>query len=138
MTFNFDAHEDFIDSRDIIARIAELEAEWEENTGAIIADYAVLGVDDLAAGLAEDDAFELHTLHQFVEAYSADIADWEYGETLIHEDYFTEYVKDFLRDTGYIASDFPEWIEIDWDATADNVKCDYQEVILNGQTYYAR
>lgn len=138
MTFNFDTLGDIIDSRDIIERIAELEAEWEEATGNDIADYAYLSEDDLKAGLNEDDAHELAILREFVEENAGDIEDWEHGASLIHADFFTEYTRELLQDVGYIPADFPTWIVIDWDETADNVAEDYFQVMLNGQTFYVR
>jgi hypothetical protein len=32
----------------------------------------------------------------------------------------------------------PDWIVIDWDATADNLKVDYTEVEFDGVTYLVR
>ena len=68
------------------------------------------------------------------EGYS----DWSYGETLIREDYFTDYTQDTLADCGYIPKDLPHWIVIDWEETADNLKIDYMEVSFMGETYFMR
>jgi hypothetical protein len=57
---------------------------------------------------------------------------------LIEEDDFDEYCKELLEDCGYISKDFPVWIEIDWDATANNVRQDYQEVEFRGTNYLFR
>ena len=64
--------------------------------------------------------------------------EFEYGCTLIEEDDFEDYVEDMLIDCGYISKDFPTWIEIDWKATAENVKQDYSELEYKGDTYYFR
>jgi hypothetical protein len=64
--------------------------------------------------------------------------DFEFGCTLIHYDYFTEYTKELLIDCGYISKDFPTWIEIDWNATAENVMYDYSEINYRGETYLFR
>ena len=60
------------------------------------------------------------------------------GETLIREDYFTQYVQEMLEDCGDIPSDLPHYIVIDWEATADNLKQDYAEIDIFGDTYYIR
>jgi rubrerythrin len=57
---------------------------------------------------------------------------------LIHEDDFTDYTEDLCKDCGYISDDFPSWIEIDWDATADNVRMDYTSVDFDGESYLVR
>ena len=43
-----------------------------------------------------------------------------------------------LKGCGYISDDFPSWIEIDWEATAENVKQDYSELEYEGETYFYR
>ena len=43
-----------------------------------------------------------------------------------------------LIDCGTIPADLPSWVEIDWDATAHNVKVDYNTVDINGGTYWFR
>ena len=57
---------------------------------------------------------------------------------LIHEDDFEEYTEELCKDCGYISDDFPWWIKIDWEATADNVKMDYTSVDFEGESYLVR
>ena len=57
---------------------------------------------------------------------------------LIAEDDFEEYVEELVTDCGYISKDLPSWIEIDWKATANNVRQDYSEVDFRGTTYLYR
>ena len=65
-------------------------------------------------------------------------SEFDFGVTLITEDDFTDYVEDLLKGCGYISDDFPSWIEIDWEATAENVKQDYSELEYEGETYFYR
>lgn len=65
-------------------------------------------------------------------------SEFDFGVTLIPEDDFTNYTKELLEDCGYIPNDFPSWIEIDWKATAENVKQDYSELEYKGKTYLYR
>lgn len=134
---NFDGSDEFFDSRDVIARIEELTEEWEEVTGEDFDEYS-LSVDDYMNGLSEDDAVELEALINLREEATGVIPDFEHGETFIHEDSFTDYAKELVTDTGYISADLPDWIEIDWEATAENIKVDYTEFEFRGETYYAR
>lgn len=126
----FDMTQDFFDSRDVIERIEELEALEE----AALADDATQEDVDAWDRVLDD---ELAILREFAEDAS-NASDWAYGETFIHERHFTEYTKDMLADCGYIPDDVPDWIVIDWEETADNVKVDYTEYTLDGNTYYAR
>ena len=64
--------------------------------------------------------------------------EWSYGLTLIPEDDFEDIIKQDLKDCGYISKDLPSWIEIDWEATANNIKVDYGEVEFRGETYLFR
>lgn len=64
--------------------------------------------------------------------------DFDYGEAIIHEDEWEDYVIEMLEDTGYIPKDFPTWIEIDWDKTAENVRRDYMTATYEGTDYYMR
>ena len=63
---------------------------------------------------------------------------FKYGIQLIHEDDIDDYLHELLIDCGYIPKDLPSWIEIDWNATYDNMKQDYSKIELNGNTFYVR
>ena len=65
-------------------------------------------------------------------------SEFEYGVTLVDVDDWEEFVEQDLEDTGYIPKDFPSWIEIDWKATANNVRQDYTEVTYQGNSYLGR
>ena len=78
-----------------------------------------------------------------LEALKEEISDnsdegFEYGIQLIHENYIDDYLDELLEDCGYIPKDMPSWIKIDWQATYDNMKEDYNEIELNGNTFYIR
>lgn len=118
MTTNqVDNTQDLLDSRDVIARIAELEEQESRS---------------------EDDQAELDALNAL--ANDADCSpDWEYGETLIRDSYFTEYAQDLAEDIGAIGRDV-QWplMYIDWDAAAESLKMDYMSVEFDGVDYWIR
>ena len=58
--------------------------------------------------------------------------------TFIHEDYFTQAMEELCEDIGYLPEGAPDWLVIDWDATADNLRADYTDVEFRGSTYWAR
>jgi len=110
--------DDVIDSRDVIERIEEIEAE--------ICDGDFSNEDELAT---------LKALADEAETYAP---DWKYGEALIRDSYFVEYVQEMLEDCGDIPKDLPHYIEIDWQKTARNIRVDYTAVEFGGVTYWIR
>ena len=128
----FDMNQDFFDSCDLIERLEELEALEE----AALDDDATQ--EDVNEWTRELDN-ELATLREFAEDAQY-CADWQYGETFIHERYFTQYAIDLVQDCGYIPADLPGWIvsNINWEGVANDLKIDYSEYELDGNTYYAR
>ena len=110
--------DDVIDSRDVIARIDELEAIENPNM---------------------DDADELVTLKALADEASQYAADWEYGETLIRDSYFRDYAEELADDIGAVSKD-ATWPNnfIDWEAAADALKQDYTSVEFDGVTYWIR
>lgn len=128
---NFDGQDDFFDSREIIERINEMELEYGPEDGDSIDTIHTEKMD-------EEEREEYEALIALRDEAEGDIPDFEYGETFIHEDYFTEYAMQTLEDIGYLPKDRPEFIVIDEDETADNMKEDYTEFTFRGSTYYAR
>lgn len=116
-------HDDVIDSRDVIARIEELEA---------------LGGDD-ENPMDESDIQELKALRALAEeaAYSAE--DWKYGATLIRDSYFKDYAQELAEDIGAINKD-ATWPNtcIDWDQAARELQQDYTSVTFDGIDYWIR
>ncbi len=116
---NLDGTDDVFDSRDVIERIAELEA-------IEVIDREPEDQDDLDALYAFQDEAE-------------SIPDWQYGETFISDDYFTEYAGELAEDIGTINRE-ASWPlnRIDWEAAADDLKMDYASFDFMGTTYWAR
>lgn len=114
---------DVIDSRDIIERIEELESFIEYNVNE--------NSDDVIEWTEELEA--LKALAEEGENYSP---DWEYGSTLIHEDYFEEYMDEMIQDCYDLPKDLPFWMTVTYDYNA--LKMDYTEIDFNGETYYIR
>ena len=131
-----------IDSRDVIARIEELES-------ALQAQYEEENPDgeDFDGWLEEtkdaDEQHELLALRALAEE-GAESPDWSYGESLINEDYFTQYIEELIDDCYEMPKEISsgEWpwrhVTIDYAAAADEVKDDYMEVDFDGATYLIR
>lgn len=135
----FDFTANFFDSRDVIARIAYLVSEWENQTEQTFSDYAHMSTDDYqAGGLTEDEAEELHDLLEF-QTEGESFFDWNYGTTFIRDSYFETYAREFAEDIGAIDPN-ANWplTYIDWGAAAEALLADYVDVTLRGTTYWAR
>ena len=115
---DLDGSDDFFDSRDVIARIEELESEetW-----------------------TREEREEHEELTDFASNAAGQFVDWEYGVTFIHEDAFQDYAEELARDTGAI-TDNQSWPlnHIDWEAAADDLRTDFTAIDLYDSTYYAR
>lgn len=130
----------YLDTRDLAERQAELQAikdahdEWllEVREARDDAEQEELE-DNEPEDLDEDDAAELAEL----DALENEVSEWSNGNTLIPEEDFTDYVRELAEDIGAVGQG-ADWIVIDWEATADGVKMDYNEVTYQGSTYLVR
>ena len=146
---------DILDTRDLIEKRDELKADifsdFKERFEEEIED-----IDDLEDFENEDSFIDSELLENiditdFLETWDDEFKeiedineieenceDFQYGATLIHEDYFEDYCRDLVEDCGYISKDFPSWIEVDWEATASNMSADYTSVTYQGESYLVR
>jgi len=125
MTTELDLTADVIDVRDIIARVEDIEAAIDEPnaTREDIAEYATLrAILDELSGNGGDEQWQ---------------GAW-YPGALIRDSYFTDYARDLLEDCGDLPRDLPHYVEIDWTATARNIRVDYTPVEIDGITYWYR
>ena len=143
----------YIDTREIEDYIEELESSIEEVETQIEdleteiddllddeEDGNIEEVDRLEKNrevLKDSISYELKELEELREIRE-EVPGWYGGNTLIIDDEWVAYVEEMLKDIGYITRDFPWWIEIDWEKTAENVAVDYSTVEYKGHTYYYR
>ena len=66
-----------------------------------------------------------------------EITEFPFGETLIHEDDFTEYCKDMVEDYLYNVPDFIK-DNINWDGVASDLEVDYSSVTYQGESFLVR
>lgn len=131
-THTIDNTEDLIDSRDIIARIEELET--------CLQDHAE---DPNGGHWSDEDAAELAALQAF--AKEAECApDWSYGETLIRRSYFVDYTAQLIDDCYELPKEMNsgQWpyrhMTIDYEAAARELEHDYTSVDFDGVEYLIR
>ena len=120
-------YDDVIDVRDIIERIEELE-ELIEGEGC-----------EEACNEYREELTLLSNIMEEMKGYGGDEqwrGDW-YPSTLIRESYFTDYAEELVRDC-YQLTGLPDFVHIDWQATARDVQVDYTPIDVDGATYFYR
>lgn len=146
MSADITNHDDTIDSRDIIARIEELQDERQPLADEL--EEAEAGDDTAAteaarAALAEWDSSEeaeelkaLLTLQEEAEGYAS---DWRHGAQLIRDSYFQTYAEEVAEEIGAIDRN-AKWplSHIDWAAAAEDLRQDYTSVDFGGVEYWVR
>lgn len=114
---------DIIDVRDIIERIEELE---NTEDGVVVAphdvEYRALCaiMEDLKGG-GGDEQWR---------------GDW-YPLTLIADCHFTDYAQELVLDC-YDLKGLPNFVHIDWETTAREMRVDYSQTTIDGFAYYYR
>jgi len=123
--------DNILDSRDVESRINELESERDDYNEHPDCDDV-----DWKTRYPEDhlELEHLVALRDDLEGY----CEWDAGETLINRDYFVEYVEEMCKDIGDVPRNIPSYIEIDWEATANNIEADYTSGYWDGQEFLVR
>src|SRR5436190_22172816 len=121
-TTTISKYDDLIDSRDVIARIEELEAA--RDAGEFVSD---------------EETRELQALRDLAADAEGYAADWRHGETLIRDSYFVTYAQELAEDIGAIPKDV-SWpcSCIDWEQATRELKMDYTAVEFDRVTYWIR
>lgn len=145
----------FIDSRDIIKRVEELEGERADLADALDQaeeDTAEAFGDDLkptqqardkaaqavADWDASDEAEELRALKALADQCEG-YGDWEGGAVLIARSHFQTYAQEFAWEIGAISEGAPWPLNcIDWEAAAKGLEADYMAVDFDGEEFLMR
>ena len=71
--------------------------------------------------------YNQETVDSFIEVF--DLMDVEHLQDAYMGHYSSgaEFAESFVADTGYIQTDLPYWIAIDWEETWENLSYDYTE-----------
>ncbi|APC46292.1 hypothetical protein HWB05_gp030 [Streptomyces phage BRock] len=112
---------------------AELYTPNQCPTGEELANFVRLMVDGEYASHTPD-------------AYAAAVSEYGWDTGHLSDEWFQdnyrgqwespeEYVKNLAEDMGAISPDFPDWIDIDWSGTADNMSTD-DDYVLFGLDYH--
>jgi hypothetical protein len=151
---DFSNSDNVIDSRDIIARIEELQDErsslqedveeasdrvkdLEDGDDSTEADEHLAQTEASLQEWDEENGEELKTLLALQD--ECNWGDWSYGTTLIRDSYFQDYAQEFAEDIGAInsAAGWPNNC-IDWEQATRELQMDYTSVEFDGVTYWLR
>lgn len=134
-----------MDSRDLIEKREELKQQVLDSFNETFPQYETDDFEDILFEEEEiqnwkedwlDEIAEITDIEKLEDEVSC--SEFNFGIYFIEEGDFVDYVEDLLKDCGDIPRDFPSWIEIDYENTAENVKQDYSEVEYRGVTYLYR
>jgi len=150
--------DDVLDSRDIIERIEELEAEWEDLVVTIkeaqeeLAEAQEAQKAQKVLEAQEDLARAQEALEEWVNDNQTELdhwkeladqcegyGDWQHGETLIERSHWEDYCKELAEAIGAIPEDVA-WpcTCIDWEQASRELEVDYMSVEVGGYEYLMR
>jgi hypothetical protein len=141
-TVEFSSSSDVIDSRDVIARIDELR-DTLMDVGVIVETDGKETIDPVKR---ESHSLETEEYEELLELQkqASSSPDWEYGESLINEKYFTSYIEELINDCYEMPKEINSgnWpyrhMKIDYEAAAEEAKADYFEVTFFGHAFLIR
>ena len=155
-----------IESRDLERDRSNLESDFENLVSDIPGDKeddsyldAVEGLADWL-GLHESDHLEFFGIQPWLDSndeclrwardgsyghdlnklneLKAEVADFERGVTLINQQDFPDYARQYAQDIDRVDIHTWPFYHIDWDAAADELAQDYESVEYDGDTYLYR
>jgi len=154
MTTEISNMDDVIDSRDVIAKIKELESlrdDWQSENelpdyldtdttegNNLANDWKDSDFDKWAEWDETDEGHELKVLIALQNNANGS-PDWEYGETLIRDSYFVDYAQELAEDVCEMPRDIKwPYTCIDWEKAASELQYDYMQVNFDGVDYWIR
>jgi len=115
---------DVIDTRDLQDRLEEIEYDLES-----------LDLTPTERADLEQEANAIREAKAEVDGYAGDT--FQNGVQLVAVEDFPTYIQELLEDIGEVPK-LPWYVEVDWEATADNLRVDYTKVEFQGTTYLFR
>ncbi|OZI20085.1 hypothetical protein CAL26_21255 [Bordetella genomosp. 9] len=148
--------DDVIDSRDVIARLEELQDEQRDLAQAVEEAQAAFndadgidardeamdwltGAENALSEWEADNLEELEALRELNEQGEDYAPDWRHGETLIRDSYFEQYAEELAEDIGAVQRG-AQWPNncIDWAQAARELQQDYTQIDFDGVSYWVR
>ena len=108
----------YLNTRELDSELDELQSRFDEE------------------GLEEDETDRLNALVALRDEIGS---EWRHGVTLIPEDEFEDYAREFAEDCFVGGGDKNPLLNyVDWSKWADDVKMDYSSVDFDGNEYWYR
>ena len=129
-----------IDSRDIVFKVEAFESD-NEDLLALLEEHGE--VEGLPVGILKltdlkDEYAEYLEDKKVNDEGESTFSEWASGVQLIPESEFPAHCQELVEEVGDMPRGFPDYIVIDWDATAENLKADYSSIEIDGVTYLGR
>lgn len=156
--------DNYIDSRDVIARQEDLQDtltsaydEYLEEVQEVVEELSeggttpggempeamtfthwVQDTSDNSDATYQEEAEEYMWLENLIDECDG-VVDWKYGATLIREAIFEDYARELAEDIGAIDSNATWPLQhINWTEAAEALRMDYTEVDFGGVAYLVR
>lgn len=145
------SNDDAIDSRDVISAIADLEP-WKIYRSSDDSDIASFKTEAEALQFIIDEDYDpakvevdadvdeftlLRELIALQDEAEPLAPDWENGQSLIRDSYFTQYTEEYAEEAGLIDPGVSWPLNyIDWEAAAQALQQDFSLVSFGGVSYW--
>jgi hypothetical protein len=134
-------YDDTLDSSDIIVALQDLkDLAFEEFCEAESIDSDEATEEPSEKWLMENfSEYDMLVILTDLCAEGEGFADWNHGEMLIHDSYFSTYAQELAEDVCDMSNavDWP-FRHIDWKAAAEELQMDYSQIDFDGQAYWIR
>lgn len=148
---------DVVDSREVIEYKEYLEQEildayiqWAENHNDYCEDGSEIEVPESFGEIeyVDEESFttcypELFEEYELITDFCDELegyGNFEYGEAIIHRNYFGQYCEELCEELGGLHKELPSYIEknIDWDGVADDLEVDYMTANYRDEEFLMR
>ncbi|QFG12146.1 Hypothetical Protein OBI_RACECAR_306 [Arthrobacter phage Racecar] len=139
MAVNFST-DDILDLRDLAETAREASAILEDDEQDESEKEDAKETLEALASMLSDMGYSVEALEEDAVADELQSIGNNYECTLIAESHFQSYCEELCEDLGYLPKDLPAFLSnnINWSGVADDLKDDYNEVELDGETYFIR
>ncbi len=131
----------YLNSRELQREFDELDSEYnalkEELDNVLMSDIEREDIENYLKDWENDNWGRYDNLKELIDNLENE-SEWQYSMIFIPEDEFEEYTQQYCKDMGLIGPNLPDFIEVNWEQTAENFSADFSQVEFENETYYYR
>lgn len=134
------AREELEEKKGILAALEETPEDEASEAALEIASEEVTDAESNLEAAESDFGDDEKTELEELETLENEISDFKHGETMIPENDFEDYARQFAEDIGAMEGVGDKWpcTCIDWEQAAKELAMDYTTVEYQGESYYVR